>query len=42
MTKRTFILILAITMLTGYVFLPVTFENGVPMIHWQAEWQLPQ
>ena len=26
----------------GYVFLPVTFENGVPMIHWQAEWQLPQ
>ncbi|MBQ2179637.1 MAG: glycoside hydrolase, partial [Prevotella sp.] len=26
----------------GYVFLPITFENGVPMIHWQAEWQLPQ
>ena len=26
----------------GYVFLPITFENGVPMTHWLAEWQLPQ
>lgn len=25
----------------GYVFLPITFKNGVPMIHWLAEWQLP-
>ena len=26
----------------GYVFLPITFENGIPRIHWQDEWRLPQ
>lgn len=25
----------------GYVFLPITFENGVPKIHWQDKWFLP-
>jgi len=24
----------------GYVFLPITFENGIPRIHWQDEWKL--
>lgn len=24
----------------GYVFLPITFEDGVPRIHWQDEWRL--
>ena len=24
----------------GYVFLPITFENGIPRIHWQEEWRL--
>ena len=24
----------------GYVFLPITMENGVPRIHWQGEWKL--
>ena len=23
----------------GYVFLPITFENDVPVIHWQEEWR---
>ena len=23
----------------GYVFLPITFENGIPRIHWQEEWR---
>lgn len=23
----------------GYVFLPITFEDGIPKIHWQEEWQ---
>ena len=22
----------------GYVFLPITFEDGIPRIHWQEEW----
>ena len=24
----------------GYVFLPITFENGIPRIHWQEDWRL--
>ena len=24
----------------GYVFLPITFENGIPKIHWQEEWHI--
>lgn len=24
----------------GYVFLPITFENGFPKIYWQEEWKL--
>ena len=23
----------------GYVFLPITFEDGIPKIHWQDEWR---
>jgi len=24
----------------GYVFLPITFEDGIPKIHWQNEWKI--
>ena len=24
----------------GYVFLPITFEDGIPKIHWQDEWKI--
>lgn len=24
----------------GYVFLPITFEDGIPRIHWQDEWDI--
>ena len=26
----------------GYVFLPITFEDGMPKIHWQDSWTLDQ
>ena len=26
----------------GYVFLPISFENGIPVIHWQDEWKIEQ
>lgn len=23
-----------------YIWLPITFENGIPQIHWKAQWSL--